>query len=170
VITIQGQTEINQNVAVNAEMELNDAMGNGAVGTADGNDGAVGIAGEAGAPPATEQTLGQGTAMMAEGELLGALGENLSVVPGDGTVPMGDMSAQPGPGAQQEMGNQGSPQSFSDLSQAIGGDSTAPVGPNAGIVDLILTGNAPGPGGATALGDNLTALTENELEGALNGL
>jgi len=170
VITIQGQTEINQNIAVNAEMELNDAMGNGAMGTADGNDGAIGIAGETGAAPATEETLGQGTAMMAEGELLGALGENVIVVPGDGTVPMGDLGAQPGPGAQQEMGNQGGPLSFSDLSQAIGGDGTAPTGPGAGIVDLILSGNGPGAAGAANLGENLNALTETELEGALNGL
>jgi hypothetical protein len=170
VISLQGQAEINQSITVGSEMELNEAMGNGALGTADGNDGTVGMTGETGANPGTEQSLGQGTALMAEGELVGALGENLIVIYGDGTVPMGDLSNVPSPGAQQEISNQGSPTSFSNLSQAMGGDGTAPTGPASGPVDLLLTGSAPGQPGTAALSENLNALTENELEGALNGL
>jgi hypothetical protein len=53
VISFQGQSEINQNIGVGSEMELNAAMGRGEVGTADGNDGTVGVSGEGNAAPET---------------------------------------------------------------------------------------------------------------------
>jgi hypothetical protein len=170
VLTSQGQSEIIQNVTIGAEMELNSAMGNGETGTADQRDGAVGMRGEGGAQPGTAQVLGQGTGITAEGELLGALGENLIVVNGDGTVPMGELNNPPTPAVQQLITNLLTPGTFSTLSQAIGGDGSAATGPGSGAIAILLNDGAPGAGGAAGLNENLNALTENELEGALNGL
>lgn len=167
-VSFQGQSEINQHLSVGSEMELNAAIGRGNVGTADGNDGVVSVSGAGAAAPATEQALVQGTDATAAGELLGALGENVVALGGDGALAMGHVTP-PAPTTLQEIKNQTSPTAYSDLSQAIGGDGTARVNPGSGILDLMLNGTAPGAAGAASLGENLNALTQTELEGALNG-
>jgi hypothetical protein len=83
---------------------------------------------------------------------------------------MGDLSNAPTPAIQQALFGLLNPSTFSTLSHAIGGNGSAPAGPGSGPVAVLLNESAPGPGGAAGLAENLNALTQNELEGALNGL
>jgi hypothetical protein len=169
-ITVQGLEEIARQVSFNAEMELNAAAGGQPKATAGQGDGAVSVSGDGPVDPETGTGLSQGMALEAEGELLGALGQNLVIDLGDGPVGMGDLLPPGDPGILGALTSQSGPAAYSGLSQAIGGDGTAPAGPGDGAVDLGLAGGNPGASGTQGLQQNSDALTKNELEGALNGL